>query len=311
MITDRTKRRRVYRTLLLCCFLTALPVYLRAEDEQAPHNEVVAEINGQKITKSEFEQRFRSYITPYQQQLETARQGDSEAIIKSHKIIYLENMVNTRLLADEAVKLGLDKDKQVLALLNYYRIELLAKHLIERESENVSPVSDQQINEHYHNHSHEYRTPEKVELEHILLRVQPEMTETARSELLQQAKEIVQELQKGQDFATMAKQYSEAPDAEKGGYVGYVSKGQLYREIEDTAFSLPVGEVSAIIETPLGFHIIHVLDRKDGTLKKLEEVKEHIRNSIATRRKIEYIEAYIKELRDKADIAIYKKRLLE
>ena len=95
------------------------------------------------------------------------------------------------------------------------------------------------------------------------------------------AMDILDQLNKGEKFETLAKKYSEDPSsAEKGGDLGYFKKGQMVKPFEETAFSLKPGETSSPVRTQFGFHIIRVEDKKQAGTKPLEEVKSEIEEDI-------------------------------
>ncbi|MBC7333715.1 MAG: peptidylprolyl isomerase, partial [Actinobacteria bacterium] len=127
-----------------------------------------------------------------------------------------------------------------------------------------------------------------------------------REEALEKMEYIESELKNGARFEDLAKKYSDDKiSAANGGDIGYVSKSELIKELGDVAFSLNVGEVSDIVETPYGFYILKVTDRKKEYIKDFEEVKDSIEYYLESVEKSKKWEEFIYSLMDKADIKYY------
>jgi len=105
----------------------------------------------------------------------------------------------------------------------------------------------------------------------------------------------------------MANKYSEDQNSNTlGGDIGYYSKGQLVAEFEDVAFMLETGEISDVVETQYGFHLIKVTDRKDSSIKTLDEVKDSVRDYLESNLKNEKFNNFLLELKDAAVIKYSK-----
>lgn len=131
-------------------------------------------------------------------------------------------------------------------------------------------ITDDQIKQYYGSHTKEFERAESVRARHILV-------EDANA-----AADILKKIKIGADFAQMAKEFSEDPTKANGGDLGYFEKGRMIPEFESAAFALKPGEVSNIVKTQFGYHIIKVEDRKPPYTESLEEAKEKIRNRLAT-----------------------------
>lgn len=133
-----------------------------------------------------------------------------------------------------------------------------------------------------------------VRARHILLRLAPDATPAQRDSLLTQAEALRQRAVSGADFAALAREYSQDPgSAAQGGDLGFFSRGQMVGPFEAAAFSLQVGEVSPVVETPFGLHIIKVEERR---LPNFAEIKEAFREEVKAMRVREAENAYIEQL---------------
>src|SRR5205085_763690 len=119
------------------------------------------------------------------------------------------------------------------------------------------------------------------------------------------AKELLAKIKKGEDFAELAKQNSEDPGSkDRGGDLGYFSRGDMVEPFEKTAFSLEVGQTSDVVATDFGFHIIQVEEKKASSKMSMDEIKDDLREYLFQQRAAKRFETYIKDLRAKADIKI-------
>jgi len=143
----------------------------------------------------------------------------------------------------------------------------------------VQPT-DREINDYYLLHQEDYKEPEKVRARHILFRIPPK-AKTSDIQAIQKRAEMVLELaRKGEDFAKLARKYSEDSTASKGGDLGYFTREDMVKPFSDSAFSLEKGEISDLVRTRFGLHIIKVEDIKEESIKPLAEVKESVIQSV-------------------------------
>ncbi|MBV9781266.1 MAG: peptidylprolyl isomerase [Acidobacteriaceae bacterium] len=137
-------------------------------------------------------------------------------------------------------------------------------------------VSDDQLRREYQDNLDSYRQPERVKVRHILIKTQGKPKEDA-PKLKAKAEDILKQLQKGADFADLAKKNSEDPGSgAKGGELGWIVRGQTVPNFEKTAFSLKPGQLSGLVDTEYGYHIIQVEDKQEAHQQTFEEVKPQL-----------------------------------
>lgn len=138
-------------------------------------------------------------------------------------------------------------------------------------------IPDSQLLAEYQRNIAQYEVPERVHAEHILLMTVGK-TDAEVAEIQKQAEDILKQLKKGAKFEDLAKKYSQDPGTkDKGGDLGWIVKGQTVAEFEKAAFSLPKNQISDLIKTQYGFHIIKVLDHENPHTKTFDEVKDSIK----------------------------------
>ena len=142
--------------------------------------------------------------------------------------------------------------------------------------EEMPVISDVELEEYYRQNFNQYSTPEQRSARHILFKTSEGESEDALSEKYQQAEEVLELARAGEDFAELAKQFSEGPTGPKGGDLGTFSRGRMVKPFDDAAFALSEGEISDVVESQFGFHIIKLEKIEPASTKSLDEVKGSI-----------------------------------
>jgi peptidyl-prolyl cis-trans isomerase D len=138
-------------------------------------------------------------------------------------------------------------------------------------------VSDDMLKQQYQANIQQYQVPNRVHVEHILFMTVGK-TDAEVEEIKKKAEEVLKQVKKGGKFEDLAKKYSEDPGSkDKGGDLSWITQGQTVPEFERTAFSLSPGQVSDLVKTQYGFHIIKVLEKETAHTKPFEEVKDSLR----------------------------------
>jgi len=137
-------------------------------------------------------------------------------------------------------------------------------------------VSAEEIQAYYEDNLDRYRLKKEVKARHILFKVEQDATDEAVKEVEEKATEVLEKAREGEDFEELARTYSEGPSREMGGDLGFFSSGQMVGPFEDAAFQLKPGEISDLVRTPFGFHIIKVEEVHEARTKPLEEVRAEI-----------------------------------
>ena len=154
-------------------------------------------------------------------------------------------------------------------------------------------VTDAEVQAYYQQHLESFREPEKRRIDYVLFEVKPTPEDT--SEIWADAEDLVARIKEGEDFAELAKAYSEDPgSASKGGDLGYIEKGSMVKPFEEAAFAAPIGEVVGPIRSPLGLHIIQVEAKKIENGREKAKTRHILLKFKASSKTIE-------DIRDKAN----------
>jgi peptidyl-prolyl cis-trans isomerase C len=149
------------------------------------------------------------------------------------------------------------------------------------------------------------RFDERVRARHILVKVAPNAPQEEKDAALKKIKDVQARIKKGEDFAELARKYSDDPGSkDRGGDLGYFSSGDMVPAFDKAAFSLDVGQTSDIVETDFGYHIIQIEEKKAASKMSLDEIKDDLREYLFQQRGAKRFESYVKDLRSKADIKI-------
>ena len=192
---------------------------------------------------------------------------------------FLFELYTERRLAREAEKTELNQQPAVQAELEMARRKILVEALVEHNKDNL-PEHDftELAEEYYRTHGKEFTQPERIRVAHILWSMKCDCEDTNGSKLAQ-AEAVLKELRDGADFAQLASKYSDDKASVKaGGDIGqWITRGILVKPFEDAAFALPEpGNISDVVKTEYGYHILKLLDRQPAGIQAFEQVKDGI-----------------------------------
>jgi peptidyl-prolyl cis-trans isomerase C len=168
-------------------------------------------------------------------------------------------------------------------------------------------VSEAEIKAYYDNNPQFFTKPEQIRASHILIKVEPQADAMQKDRARKALKKVQQKLQTGEDFGALAKEFSQGPSAPKGGDLGFFGRGQMVKPFEDKAFAMKTGEVSDIVETQFGYHLIKVTDKKPESTLTFVEVKERLGEHLKQQKVQQEIGAYVEKLRVDAKVETYQK----
>ena len=306
-------------------------IFLCVSAQAGVADRIVAVVNDEVITLSELNNAFE----PYQERFTASYQGrDREKALGETKVTLLNRMIDNLLMEQESRKTGITvQSEEVTDAINDIlkqrkisqdefrkamlqegitleayrkdiREQLVRMKLVRRDIKSKVAVTDEEIGEYYRKHREDYDGKEAVRIKQILLLLPKEANPAAKEKLRADAEAIHKRLLNGEPFELLSAKFSQGPAAAEGGDIGYIEKGMIHSEVEEAAFSLPLNQISGVIESSVGFHIIQVVDRRGAGLKAIEGVREEIREKIDREKLEKKFGEWIEELRKKSHIEI-------
>lgn len=307
--------------------------YAKEAKQKESKKDVIAVVNGTKISQSDFDRE----VGRYEQQMAMMGQTPNPQQLSEIKEKVLNGLIDRELLYQESQKEGLkvsksDVDERINALKqrfpseeefkktieklglseaglrSQFEQELAVKALLDKKFAGTIKITDQEMKKFYDDNPDYFKTPERVRASHILIKVEPNASEADKAKARQKIEDIQKKLKKGEDFAALAKQYSECPSSAKGGDLDYFQRGQMVGPFQDAAFAMKVGDVSDIVETQFGYHLIKVTDKKPAGTVSFEEAKDKIKSYLEQQKMAQEVEQYVAQLKKTAKIEEFVKK---
>jgi peptidyl-prolyl cis-trans isomerase D len=236
---------------------------------------VFEELIRQGLLEEKFRKRVTDGISVGPGELQDEFRYKNEKIKLNYAVIKPEDLAAKINPTDAEIKAEYEKNKSRYQIpeKRVVRYGLLDTTQMRRNIQ----VSDDQLKVQYQNNIQQYQVPNRVHVEHILFMTVGK-TDAEVDEIKKTAEDVLKQAKKGAKFEDLAKKYSEDPGTkEKGGDLGWITQGQTVKEFEATAFGLDKGQISDLVKTQYGFHIIKVLDKETARTKTFDEVKELLR----------------------------------
>ena len=174
--------------------------------------------------------------------------------------------------------------------------------LVNQACSHVAEPTEAEIAAFYEAHKAEYVTQPKVLCQHILVKSDEKDLPEAKAAAFEKIREIRERIVNGGDFAEEAKLHSDCPSGREGGSLGWFGPGMMVPEFDKAAFALKKGEVSDIVQTPFGYHIIYKVDEQPGKARTLVEAHDEIRDLLRHQARGKATEAFVNDLRAAAKI---------
>jgi peptidyl-prolyl cis-trans isomerase C len=183
--------------------------------------------------------------------------------------------------------------------------DLVNAKTIEAEVAPKLVVTDQDLDAFYKGNPDQFKEPESVRASHILFGVAKDATPAAKTATKTEAEGVLKRVKAGEDFAALAKQYSKDPgSAAVGGDLNFFPKGQMVPAFDAAAFSMKPGDISDLVETEFGYHIIKLTEKRTGRTIPLPEVKDRLSEFLKQRKQQELVQQYLLGLKSKYRVEV-------
>jgi peptidyl-prolyl cis-trans isomerase SurA len=293
---------------------------------------VVGVVDGEVITLSDVDEAMPRYGKA--NILDAGNPLDKEIKLRQARKEVLDMLIEERLLqrvaqrfdikvedaeVDNAIKQmqqGANVNEEIMAkelaaqgfTLEGYRHFLMAQirraRIIEAAIRPTVSMSEEKIREYYQNHKNNYLFPE-VRVSQILIRVPPEATPKDREQAKEKVETVLQGLRKGTPFEELASRYSDdTASASSGGDLGFFKKGEMVPMLEAVVFSMKAGEVSEVIQSSQGFHILKVTDIRAGSIAPFEEIKAQVTDDYYREEVIRLYAKWLDDLKNHSNVEV-------
>ena len=292
------------------------------KEAKPPKNAAI--VNGTPISYKEFAQE----VDIYQQHMMQQGHAIPEQYLPNVRTQMVQEMINGELLLQASKKEGIkikkdDVQKELDAIKaqpeKYQKIistmklnddqlkdklttNMAIKQLLETKVFAGVNVDDKEAKAFYDGNPNYFQMPEQVRARHILKKVEKDATAEQKAAARKALEGIKARILAGEDFAELAKKESDGPSKDAGGDLGYFAKGKMVKPFAEAAFALKPNEISDIVETQFGYHIIKVLDHRDAKTIPFDEAKQRIVDNLENQKKKEKLTSYLGELHKSAKI---------
>ncbi len=325
------KRHAALMMALVGVLMIPLSAFGAAEKSVAkPAN--VATVNGKAISYEDFENE----LTLYKQRMQAQGMQIPEQLQGQVRSEVLDQLIGRELIYQASKKSGVKVDtakveqelaaikqrfpdqkkfEEALGKMNLSEEKLrnqitersMIRSFIEKEIVSKIEVTDEEAKSFYEKNPNYFKRPEEVHAQHILIKSSEGDDDTKKSESRKELMEIKKRADAGEDFSELAKAHSQGPSATNGGDLGYFSKGKMVPPFEKAAFALEPNEMSDIVETRFGYHLIKVLDRREASTVSFDEAQAKIVANLRNQKVQTEVASYVKTLRSEAKVETFLK----
>lgn len=291
---------------------------------------VIAKVNGVEISQAQFDRALDAFMQrlgadpaavrssgqypQVQQQVieilitqellwqaaESAGFTVSEEEVKKARSALIERFGSEEKYQQELASRGMSEEEH----LSDMQRQLSVRQYIRDDLSKGLTVTDEEVHEFYVANPSKFTRPEEVHARHILIKLDSQADLPADQKAQARIAEIREEAVGGADFAELAKKYSEGPSGPSGGDLGFFGRGRMVPPFEKAAFGLEVGEISEVVKTQFGYHIIKVEERRGGQLVPEEQMGDQIRAFLTQSKAQEAVAAKVTALRKAGDVVV-------
>jgi peptidyl-prolyl cis-trans isomerase SurA len=296
--------------------------------------EVVARVNNDIITTSELEKARNAATEEAQQDCQGKCTPEQlQVAVEDRQKYALRDLIDQSLLAQRGKDMGLSVEAEVIKQLDQIRVQnklpdmdalekavtqeglnwddfknnirnkILTQQVIQREVGSHITIGHDDTQKYYEEHKNEFVKPEEVALRAIEISTEGKK-ESEIPDLKKKAEELLKRINDGEDFAVLAKRFSDGPTAQQGGYLGVYKRGELNKQLEDLVFTMKKNQLTDVIETKQGFLIMQVLERYEAGVQPYEKVENEIMDRLYSERMEPALRDYLKTLREESYVVV-------
>jgi peptidyl-prolyl cis-trans isomerase C len=285
-----SRARKMMSVVVMIAMSAVVPAAVSAE----PDSKVLVTVGQETITQSDLNARTVMLPPQIRSRFETA----------AGRAQMLEQVVLVSLLAQEARRLGIDKQEDVAKKIKEAVDNIIVQELTRHQISGEVTVTDEEIAAYYDGNKHEFVRPKQINTSVIMFEAGAQATADVKKEKYQRARETLKRLKKGADFAEVAKEVSEDKRTQRrDGRTGFFAEGRRERiygkKFEQQAFGLKKGEISDVFETEFGYFIVRLDDIQPRTEEGLSSARSKIERKLHQIKQREAYEQYVESLKEK------------
>jgi peptidyl-prolyl cis-trans isomerase SurA len=296
--------------------------------------EIIARVNNEVITLSEYEKARQLAAEDAKQECQGRCTPEQlQAAVEERQKNTLRELIDQSLLVQRGKDMGISVKPEVIKQLDQIRVQnkldsidalekavtsegmnwedfqsnienrLLTQRVISSEVGSHISITDDEVKKYYEAHKTEIVRPEQVALREIQVNTQGKSPDELPA-LKKKAETALKRVQDGEDFAEIAKRYSDSSTKDQGGFLGAYKRGELAKELEDKVFAMKRNQLTEVLETKQGYLILQVLEHYDEGQQSLDKVRNEITEKLYNERLEPAVHAYLKTLREQSYVII-------
>jgi len=287
--------------------------------------DVLARVNGQPVTRADFERLVKNMEAgrgpiPAERRDEILRGALDQLILytvmkqeaAARKLTVSDAEVDSQLQQmqkqfpndAEFQKALAERNLTLDQLKADARVDLLIDKMVDAEVANVPEATDAEARQFYTTNPDKFEQGEAVRASHILVMANEGADEATKKAARSKIDGLLQRVRGGEDFGKLAREHSDDGSKEQGGDLGFFGRGQMVPPFEQAAFALKPGDVSDVVTTQFGYHIIKVAEKKPASTVPYDEVKEQIVGFLSNQKKQQHVETFVEEARKRAKVEV-------
>lgn len=247
---------------------------------------ILAKVGDIEITKEKMGEIIKSL--PPQQAMQVSNPEGKKRL--------LDEMVAGELFYLEAMENGLDKNEEFIKMIEEAKRNLLQRFAIQKLIENIE-ITDEDSKAFYAENKERFVSEAEVSARHILVKSEEE------------GNEVLKAIEEGMDFSEAAQKFSNCPSKERGGDLGSFGRGRMVPEFEEAAFNLNEGEMSGLVQTQFGYHVILTDKKSEGAEQAFEEVEAEIKQNLMRNKQSEIYSTKVEDLKARYNVEVNETEL--
>jgi peptidyl-prolyl cis-trans isomerase SurA len=313
--------------------LVLAPVCAHAQDKGRVVEEIIARVNNDIITLTDFHKAETSLRQEVAQDCQNCPQEKIDAEFKDRQKDLLRDLIDQSLLVQRAKDSNISVETDLIKRLDQVRIQnnltsledlekavegqgipwedyksnlrntMLTQEVIRREVGSRVVMGSDEVKKYYEDHKAEFVRPEQVLLGEIFLSTEGK-TPAEITDIEKKANDLLDRVKKGEDFSELARRFSEGSTAKQGGELGTFERGQLSKELEDIVFKMNKGDMTGVTRTKTGFQILRVFDHFQAGQQPLDKVEGEISNRLFSEKMQPTLRTYLAELREQSYVTV-------